>query len=381
MSRPRAARGRRTSSAGWSARAASRASRCSRRSAEYAREQLAAAEESDTIGRRHAEYVLAVAVESSSQLLAGDPETVARFDDDLDNLRAALQWFATAGDVTSEVRLVDAVWNFFTVRGHLSEGRALLESAIERGTDAPAETRALARIHCGAFAFRQGDFARGKEVTTEALALFRELGDTNEVGRCIGTLGNIAVGEGDLDKAVQLYEESAELAREAGNRSRLAGILANLGSIAGQRDDADASARYAREAVALTRELAELDGLSIALHNLGRAELTLGQVEAADAALTESLAIAREIGYREVIAYNLSGLAELALLQQRGERAAELLGASEDLFRELGVGIEQGEAQAQERMLNSLYETLGAGRTDELRARGASRPVDELIAA
>ena len=67
--------------------------------------------------------------------------------------------------------------------------------------------------------------------------------------------------------------------------------------------------------------------------------------------------------------------------EERSEQAAELLGASEALFRELGVGIEQGEAKAQERMLTALHATLGEARTDELRAPGAARPVDELVNA
>ena len=50
-------------------------------------------------------------------------------------------------------------------------------------------------------------------------------------------------------------------------------------------------------------------------------------------------------------------------------------------FRELGVGIEQSEAKAQERMRTSLYGTLGDQRADELRARGATSPVDELVDA
>jgi predicted ATPase/DNA-binding SARP family transcriptional activator len=349
--------------------------------AEFARERLAETGEADAVRRRHAEYVLSLAVEGGPQLLAADPETFARFDEDLENVRAALHWFAATGEVTSEVRILDALWNFLNVRGHLSEGRDLLEAAIGRGADAPAETRALALAHCGTFAFRQGDYARGKQVTEEALALFRELGDANQVGRCIGTLGNMAVGEGDLDRAIELYEEAAVLTREVGNRSRLALILANLGSIAGQRNEAEQSARYASEAVALQRELGEVDSLAVSLHNLGRAELAQGHVDAAAAALAESLELARELGYREVIAYGFSGLAELALLEKRSERAAELLGASEDLFRELGVGIEQGEAKAQERMLTALHATLGEARTDELRARGAARPVDELVNA
>jgi hypothetical protein len=80
-----------------------------------------------------------------------------------------------------------------------------------------------------------------------------------------------------------------------------------------------------------------------------------------------------------VIAYVLSGLAELALLDQENERAAKLLGASEDMFREIGVALEQGEAVAQHRILTGLYATLGAERTDELRERGASMPVEELV--
>ena len=72
-------------------------------------------------------------------------------------------------------------------------------------------------------------------------------------------------------------------------------------------------------------------------------------------ALTESLELDRELGYREVIAYVLSGLAELALLEQ------------------------ENEALAQHRILTELYATLGEERTDELRVRGATTPVDELV--
>jgi len=346
---------------------------------EYAREQLARSDDAAGVRRRHAEYFLQLSTDTRPGLLAVDAETFARFDDEYDNLRAALGCFADENDTVSEVRLLDALWNFYTVRGHLSELRALLEGAVARSVGEDARTRALARIHCGACAFRQGDLARARQVTEEALALARELDDQDEVTRCIGTLGNIAVGEGELDRAVELYEEAAERSRVSGHRSRLAVILANLGSIAGQREDAETSALYAREAAEIQRELDERDGLAVSLHNLGRAELSLSHSAEARAALTESLQLARELGYREVIAYVLSGLAELALLDQENEHAAQLLGASEDLFREIGVALEHGEAVAQHRILTELYATLGAERTDELRESGARTPVDELL--
>jgi predicted ATPase/DNA-binding SARP family transcriptional activator/Tfp pilus assembly protein PilF len=349
--------------------------------AEYAAELLQTAGDAATVARRHAEYVLAQCEKAAPLLLVGDTATFARFDDEYENLRAALDHFADIGDVDSEVRVLQATWNYFTVRGHLRELRQLLEEAVAHSAGGSAETRAAARIHCGAIAFRQGDLARAREVTEEALALFQELGDKNEIGRCIGTLGNIAVGERDLDRAIDLYERAAALAREAGNKSRLAVILANLGSIAGQQDDAEASAAYAHQAAELQRELGERDGLAVSLHNLGRAQLSLGRLEDADESLGESLEIARQLGYREVIAYCLSGLAELALAKRESERAAELLGASESLFSELGAAVEGGEAATQQRMLAALHQTLGEKRADELRAVGAARPVDELLAA
>jgi predicted ATPase/DNA-binding SARP family transcriptional activator len=348
---------------------------------EYAREQLRASGDADAIAQRHAEYVLDFLVAAKADVVAADPQTFARLEDGYDSIRAAIAWFASSGDVEAEVAILEAAQNFLNVRGRLSEARAWLEAAVARSVDAPVRTGAVARIHCSAFAYRQGDYARSKELAEEALAVFRELGDASEIGRCVGTLGNVAVSEGDFARATELYEESAALARVEGNESRLAVLLANLGAIAGQKGDQEGSARYASEAAALQRAAGEIDTLSVSLHNLGRAQIALGDVDAAASSLTESLELAREVGYPEVIAYDLSGLAELALMDGRLEQAAELLGASQDRFRELGVHVDREEAQAQERVLSSLYEELGTERTDGLRAQGAKRPLGELYAS
>jgi predicted ATPase len=345
---------------------------------EFAGELLDGTTEASAVRRRHAERVLALAEEAWQASLTGDETAFARFDELHDNLRAAVAWCSASGEIELEVRLLSAVWNFFAVRGHLSEGRVLFESAIDRSADAPPEIRALARANGAVFPFRQGDTQRARELWEEALPVFRELGDVNEAGKCIGSLGNVALSEGELERAVELYEEAAELSRQAGNSLRVAVILANLGMLAGMQGDHETSARYATEAATIQREVGDKDGLAVTLHNLGRARLTLGQSEDARAALAESLGLALGLGYREVIAHCLGGMAELALLLHDEERAAELLGASQNLFEEIGAAVDPEESDARERVRIELYAALGRDRTDELYARGASRPAHEL---
>ena len=346
---------------------------------EFANERLETSGEAEALRRRHAEYVLGRAEAAWQATLSGDESAFDRFDEVHDNLRAAVAWSADAGEIELEVKLLSAVWNFFAVRGHLSEGRRLFEEAIERSVDAPTEIKALARANGAVFPFRQGDTRRARELWEEALALFREVGNTDEIGKCVGSLGNVALSEGDLDRAAELYEEAAVLAGQSGNKLRLAVILSNLGTVAGMRNDNETSARYAAESAELQRKLGDQDGLAVTLHNLGRAELALEHLDEARAALVESLEIGRKLGYREVIAYCLSGMSELAFAEAEHERAAKLLGAAEELFRELGVAIEAGEAETQERIRNGLYDALGEIRTDELREVGATSGAEELV--
>jgi hypothetical protein len=72
-------------------------------------------------------------------------------------------------------------------------------------------------------------------------------------------------------------------------------------------------------------------------------------------------------------------MSELAFAEAEYERAAKLLGAAEELFRELGVAIDTGEAETQERVCTGLHDELGETRTAELREAGATSRPEELV--
>jgi non-specific serine/threonine protein kinase len=300
-------------------------------------------------------------------------------DEDLDNVRAALEWAAAAGEVELELRLAVAARWYWVLKGHLSDGRRVFDGVLSRTAEASAAVRARALVHAAIFPFRQGDIEVASAWLQESLDLYRELGDEEGIARATAELGGLAIHQRDLDRAVSLYEECLPLLRTQGNPSRLAVALGNLGTIAHMRGDAVTAVDYYEQAIDASRGAGDEDGVAVNLHNLGRSELALARSDRARDALCESLAIARRLGYREVIAYCLGGFAELAMLEDDAPRAATLLGASEGLFSDIGAILSPDEAEAQARVTEYIVAALGAEHADELRAEGAASTPDQLL--
>jgi predicted ATPase len=344
---------------------------------EYASELLV---DGDKLRRRHADYMVRFAEEVAAPLSGGGEQSaaMARLDADLDNLRAAQEWCAAAGELELELRLLVALENYLAVRGYLSEGRRVFDSAVARSAAVDKDLRAALCVNAATFPSRQGDPARARELLEEAQALFHELGNVAQEARCIGLLGNVAVGEGDLDAATARFEEAAAIARETGNEFRLAANLANLGTVASFRDDAHTALRYQLEAVEIQRRLDDFDNLAITQHNVGRGHIFLGQLDEARAALSESFAVAHDLGFRQVMAYCLSGLAELWMREGDAERAIQALGASQHLFAEIGAALDPDGAKTWGEIVEFASAELGTERAEELRRQGAEVPLDDF---
>ena len=351
---------------------------------EYAGELLQASGEHEMLRRRHAEYVLARVEAAAAEWIAGGDPHDSMFvvlDAEHDNLRAALDWAAAAGEIELETRLAVAARWYWVVQGHLSEGRRFFDGVLARTVGAPKQLRALALVHGAIFPFRQGETTLAAALLQESLDLYRALGDDEGIVRATAELGGVAIAQGDLDRAAALYEESVPLFRAQGRTSRVATALSNLGAIANMRGDPATAVEYFTQAIELAHASGDGDGAAVALHNLGRSELALGHPDRGLGALRESLAIARRLRYREVIAYCLGGLAEVAMLEEDAERAATMLGASEQLFGEIGAAMDPDEARTQERVAAYSEEQLGAELAAKLRASGAAMSLDELPAA
>jgi tetratricopeptide (TPR) repeat protein len=117
------------------------------------------------------------------------------------------------------------VSDYYTLRDCYS---LLLDLAQAAGHDG---LLTLARIGLGRAQWRLGNYSASRELTEQALALSRELGDRHGEADCLSSLGNVESYLGDFSAARSLFIQALALSRELGDRHGEAGCLNSLGSV------------------------------------------------------------------------------------------------------------------------------------------------------
>jgi predicted ATPase/serine/threonine protein kinase len=177
---------------------------------EYGLERLAASGEERASRRAHAAYCLVLAEESASH--AADParrEWVSVFEVEHDNFRAGLEWLTFTGNADWGLRLGAALFQFWDMREHLTEGRDRLGKLLKlEGATARSNTRARVLFAAGVLAGEQGDYAAACALVEESLDIARELNDSRGVGIALNALAVHARDRGDLAASRSLFEES-----------------------------------------------------------------------------------------------------------------------------------------------------------------------------
>ena len=161
----------------------------------FARERLRALAEVRDIGRRHAEYFIALAEAAEPHLIRealGRPGGwTDRIDAALDDIRAATDHFEAEGDGERALRMTGALVWFCEERGHIPEFRRRVEWALAAETRA-STARAGALIALAALASWMGDHDVAERAAEEALTLHRASGDVWRIADDVRTLGVIA---------------------------------------------------------------------------------------------------------------------------------------------------------------------------------------------
>jgi ATP/maltotriose-dependent transcriptional regulator MalT len=402
---------------------------------EFALEQQEVRGEAETARQAHAAYFLSLAEEAEPKLFGADAgRWFNRLEADHDNLRAALQWTIDTGAPVTALRLGGALWQFWYVRGHLTEGRRWLKQALTAGgladdnsaaiaarTDVPARVAARALNGAGVLAHYQGDYGRaamlcgaslsiarrhsdkagvaaalnglavvarsGGEFATaaamyrEAIAILKELDDRAGLTHTLRYLGVLLWAQRDVDAAREPVEQALALAEAAGDKQHAAGALGVLGYLRHERGEYDAAEGLLDESLRLYSEIRDRRGVARALWGLGRTAAAMGNPRQAYRRFRESAALFKELGDYLFAGTCLDGLAGVALALQRPELAARLLGAAQSLLEGISAARNPTTGADYERYVAGARAALGDAALADAFASGRCMPLAEALAA
>ena len=341
---------------------------------EYARERLDehGAEE---LRRRHADHFAAVAEQAYAHRFDDEAEWSGRLEADQDDLRAALDWLEQ-NDLDRSLELSGALGWYWLSRGLLEEGCARLSDSLAvSGTD---RSRARALSAFGALTARRGDVELGLARLDQAVGLWRELGERDELAAALDSLGWPRIYDaGDEGAALQAFEEAMEIWRElgdtAGETRALVGVcqvLVALGEV--------------ERAETLSRELLERAGDDLrtehfAYHFLADCALIRGDTLEAEVRYRQSLQAALPLGDVLETSFEVHGVAMAAAGNGDPRRALLLAGSVEALWESLGVSFALAFWDALlERYLGPARDQLGE-EADRAWAEGRTLEFDDAV--
>jgi predicted ATPase len=303
---------------------------------EYALEQLEKRGELEEMHRRHAERLLEL-VEAAEPELTRENQAVwlERLDEENDNIRAALAWATTAGEVELALRLAGALVRFWSTRGLMREGRGRLAEALAApGSVAPA-TLAKAHFAAGYAAVGEGDFLQARTDFELSLEHAQKASDERAEGSALAQLAWLAMAGGDADRARTLAEQSAELAERADDKLTASGAVTTLADLAVADGNREEAIQLYERGLGLRRALGDQRLVANSLVGLGRAELLQGDYPRATALLEEALTIARRVKDTWVASVALGNLARVLLSSDSDRvRAGSLLAEGLRLARD-----------------------------------------------
>ena len=198
-----------------------------------------------------------------------------RLDDELDNLRAAVEWTLNNSQHILAM-LGGRIPVYWFSRVNPREPLSWLERALTMQANVPQKDKAYLFNSAGNLYMELRDTPRAKMYFELALPIFHNENDGDGISRVLNNLGNIAWSEKNFEKARELYDESLLYDREDRNAF---GTLINLGSIAKIQGNWEESRKYyirARETGEQTNSETVVAASTLFLATL---DLALGRLE------------------------------------------------------------------------------------------------------
>src|SRR5215831_5503209 len=304
---------------------------------EYAVERLVSSGEEMVTHRAHAAYCLVLAEEGNPELSPAERDLwLSRCDLEIDNFRSALDLLFANKNVDWGLRLCMALFRFWDMREHMTEGRIRLENVLRLAGAGYKRERARLGIVIAALAAAQGDFAAGRHFADQSLSLYQELDDRWGVASALNALGVGARDSGDYEAAQSCFDHCLECWRALPDQIETARCLHNLANIAKIRGDYARAQTALREATDIFESVGDRSGAAWSMNQRGDIEWEQGNVEAARECYRRALKSFRDVDDRWGCARSLADLGYVYCEQKEYEAAQDAYREALQIFAELG---------------------------------------------
>jgi len=333
---------------------------------EFAQERFRELPEAAELRRVHAETFLDLAEAADWSDPSREVDFLDRLEADHANLRLSVDTYQGQGEegVAERLRLVSALAYFWWVRGHLTEGRQMIDRALAAPGAGDPQDRAGALSGAALLAESQGDLEQAEGLHTEALELCRQAGDANGIARALSDLGMIARQRGDLETARSRHKEALEAWRSAGDAAGIATAILDLAGLRLLAGDYNGAEPELLESLRLFQQIKDESGAASALQTLGVLASATGDFATAAARFEKSLSLWRILSNQQMIATDLANLGEAQHLSGSLDDAEVLYRQALALFETIGDPGGEGYVRSQLGLL-----VLDQGNAEEASAR------------
>lgn len=303
--------------------------------------------ELEILHSKQIEYCLQIVQEAETHLRNAAEQQIwlARLELELPNLRNAFNWTLTRNNHELNawaLQISAKLFGFWYLRGYFTEGfywiKTILEHAGAGENELPdyQTARAINLRALGLLSDIQGEYKAARIYYTDALTIFKNLGEKHGVASILNNMGLTALQQGWYEEARQQFEEALKYFRELDNQRNIGDALGNLGSIALFSKDYAQAETYYKEALPITQQVQNLQSTLLIYTNLGQSAFAQKHYKQAEEWYELSLALYRETEDKKGIANSLENLGVALLQQGQTHRADQLLQESLEIWRSIG---------------------------------------------
>jgi predicted ATPase/class 3 adenylate cyclase len=307
---------------------------------EYALDRLQQVNEAKALKQKHAEYYAALAERMRADIRNATPAARQVLQDELDNVRAALEWVVESHAVKTGATIIEATWPFWISSALLREGLEWSRRMLDMSGSLPPAERVGVLHAAGELTRFSGDLTEAWRLKGEELEILRALeGEERRLAVVLADLSWIAIEQRDLLRARELSEEALTVREQLGEEKGVAHAQMPRAMIMFFEGRFEEARRIFRESADVWQNAGAFIDRAGAILMCGECSRRIGELGPASQDLRDALSLFIQIEERFGFPECLQEVGALELLLDHPELAASFFGAAEKHRLELGIPL------------------------------------------